>query len=373
MKKIVFAVSDLRMGGTQRVQSVIANELLLNNYDVNFFSLVKFDSYFKNNAKIIYPKNVIGTLKSKWIACLNLFQKFIFRKPVDVILTPNKAITNELIDYIKSNGIQTVVLVEQWILVAKQVKKALPKVKIVGWIHSNAQIYESHFFEKSSAQLILGYRACDDLFILTNEDKNYLKKHKINNIKVMHNPLTIKNTKISNLNSKIISFVGRIDIHTKGLDYLLDLAKMLTNDWKIYLAGQGNKLEEIRFKKMLIDNKLQSKIVWQGSKKGEDLVKHYLNSSIFISLSRFEGFPLVFGEAMSFGLPVLAFANSGSCEVTDNGKYGVLVEQGNVEKFIKQLKLLMDSKNLREKYQKLSLERAEFLSLKNIINKWKKI
>jgi glycosyltransferase involved in cell wall biosynthesis len=373
-KKVVFAVGDLRMGGTQRVQSIIANELYLKDYNIKFFSLRKVKSYFKLLPEVVYPKGAVGIFKFIFILCLTGFKKFILRKTVDMMVVPSKAIIDELIVYVRENDVKTVVLVEQWLLAADRVKKSLPKVKVIGWIHLDIDIYESFHFAKSVDKLKEGFKRCDYLVALTHEDKEKLKKYRKNKVLVFHNPLTMDNKgQKSDLSKKVISFVGRIDINHKGLDYLIDIAKKIDNDWKIHLAGIGLKHEEFKFKKMIKDNQLQEKIIWQGSKKGEELVQHYLNSSIFISLSRFEGFPLVFGEAMLFGLPVIAFANSGSREVTDNGRYGVLIEQGNVDEFCECLKLFMNSKEKQEKYQQLSLERAKSLNLENIIDQWEEI
>ena len=41
--------------------------------------------------------------------------------------------------------------------------------------------------------------------------------------------------------------------------------------------------------------------------------------------SRWEGLPLVIGEAMSYGLPVVSMYNTGAEEYLANGKYGVLL------------------------------------------------
>lgn len=64
--------------------------------------------------------------------------------------------------------------------------------------------------------------------------------------------------------------------------------------------------------------------------------------------SRWEGFGLVLTEAMSFGLPIIAFENSGSNEVLDNGKYGIVVEQGNVEEFSRELNRMISDYDLRK-------------------------
>lgn len=374
MKKVIFAVGDLRMGGTQRVQSVIANELFLKDYDITFYSFIRFKSYFKILVKIIYSDSAIGLLKYIFILFSMMLRKFILKQNIDVILTPTKKDVECFIAYIKKNNVTTVVLVEQWVLVADEIKRALPTIKVIGWIHSSPKIYESFHFANSVDRLQKGFKACDYMIVLTREDEESMKKYRNNGILVLHNPLTVDSEgQKSDLSKKVISFVSRIDINHKGLDYLIEVAKNLDEDWQIHVAGKGGKFEEFKFLKMIKDNKLQKKIILKGSKKGKELAQHYLNSSIFISLSRFEGFGLVSVEAMSFGLPIISFANSGSKEITDNGKYGVLVEQGNVKQFCEHLDLFINSKEKRKEYQRLSIERVNAFNLENIICQWEKI
>lgn len=52
---------------------------------------------------------------------------------------------------------------------------------------------------------------------------------------------------------------------------------------------------------------------------------HYLNSSIYLMTSRLERFGLVLAEAMSFGLPIIAFSQSVSEEALTKGEYGVCI------------------------------------------------
>lgn len=113
--------------------------------------------------------------------------------------------------------------------------------------------------------------------------------------------------------------------------------------------------------------------MWTGSKNGKELKNHFENSSIFISTSRFEGFPLVFAEAMSFGLPIISMSNSGSEEVLDGGKYGVLTRQGDIADFLSNLEEMQNTKELREKYSYRSTQRLEDLKLEKIILKWEEI
>lgn len=374
MKKITFAVGDLRMGGSMRVQSVIANNLNRKKFDITFFSMRKVESYFHVEPEIIFAKNAMTHSQFRSILIKTGIQKYILRQPVDMTVIPNPSMVKDLVDYVKENNIETVVLVEQWAVVAQELKEQLPDVKLISWLHFNVTMYKTFLYGKSYSRLVNSYKYSDLICVLTEEDKLTLNGMGLEKVRVMHNPLTIEShTEKANLKSNKISFVGRIDYHTKGLDYLLDIAEELDDNWSIQVAGKGLFFEEKRFAYEIKKRKLNKKIQWHGAKSGNDLKKHFQDSSIFISTSRFEGFPLVFAEAMSFGLPVIAMKNSGSAEVLNKGEYGVLVKQGDVAEFVVKLKQFQNSPDLKTKYGKLSKERSDMFSVEKIISIWEEI
>ncbi|MET1194106.1 glycosyltransferase, partial [Bacillus licheniformis] len=123
--------------------------------------------------------------------------------------------------------------------------------------------------------------------------------------------------------------------------------------------------------KNLIDsNNLQDKIILRGSLKGEELINFYSEGSIFISTSRWEGFALVVTEAMACGLPVISFDNLGPKEILENGEYGILVEDYDVNKIILNLNDLIKDKEKRERFQNKSIKRAKDFSIEVILEEW---
>ena len=164
--------------------------------------------------------------------------------------------------------------------------------------------------------------------------------------------------------------VSRIDIQQKGLDSLVKIAANIPDDWEIRLAGSGpdeNKLRNL-ISQMNVDNKLKLK----GSLTDEQLAIHYQTSSIFMMASRWEGLPLVIGEAISFGLPVISMNNTGTQEFLNGGNlafcHRIIVCMINIK-----LDTLMYSPSIRDYWANQALQRSHDFSLSDVTNQWQRL
>ncbi|PAD35122.1 glycosyltransferase, partial [Terribacillus saccharophilus] len=184
----------------------------------------------------------------------------------------------------------------------------------------------------------------------------------------IYNPLTIKTNEISNLHHKNIVFISRLSLEQKGLDYLVEVARNLSEGWKLHIAGDGPDREWLE--EQIVKYNLINKVVIHGRMDPDNIIELYLLSSLFISTSRWEGFGLVLTEAMSVGLPIVAFKNQGPSEILADGKYGVLIEKGNTRKFCEVINGLTSSLEQRTKYQELSLKRVKDFDTKEITQQW---
>jgi glycosyltransferase involved in cell wall biosynthesis len=87
-----------------------------------------------------------------------------------------------------------------------------------------------------------------------------------------------------------------------------------------------------------------------------ELLKH---SDILVSASESESFGLVFTEAMSFGLPIVACRVGGIPEVIADGETGLLVDANNPEAFAAALLRLMEDRPLRMGMGRAGLQRVQ--------------
>lgn len=120
------------------------------------------------------------------------------------------------------------------------------------------------------------------------------------------------------------TFIGRIDIHQKGLDMLLEAMvekRDLLNNSKFHLNIYGpESSDSIELSKLINDYQIDD-LVRVGEKVlGKEKERVLLNSDVFILTSRFEGLPMGLIEALSYGIP---------CAVTYGTYLGEEIESNN--------------------------------------------
>ncbi|MGL4867846.1 MAG: glycosyltransferase, partial [Cetobacterium sp.] len=139
---------------------------------------------------------------------------------------------------------------------------------------------------------------------------------------------------------------------------------------KLYIVGDGPSKSEI--KKMISDLKLEDNIILLGMKKNPYIwIK---NSKLFVHSSKYEGFGLVLVEALSLGKVVISSnCEVGPKEILQNGKYGKLFNVGNFNELSDCLFQILSNSLNKEKYEKLSEQRAEDFNVKKVIKEYEEL
>ncbi|MCF1613603.1 glycosyltransferase [Tetragenococcus koreensis] len=366
--KIAIVADNFDMGGIQRVSKVIG-EKLSEIHDVHFYSMYRTDNYYGIEKNFVSP-----TIPFIYEFLIKACSKSL--RSVESIIKNGEFsqvryrifFLKRLIHFIEANKIETVILTSPVLIASIFYLKNYTNAKYVAWIHNNYDTYINKYTKGYNREFYKGLGAADKVICLTKYDySQFLLLN--NNTTYIYNPLTINNKNISSLREKKISFTGRIEFKHKGIDYLVEIAKRIPDDWKIEIAGSGKKKQVDKLIKLIKFEQLEKKVIFKGPLK-EELAEHYLGSSIYLMTSRWEGMPLVLAEAMSFGLPIIAFSQTGSNEVLNFGKYGDLVENGDIKEMSKRLNNLINSFEKREKYQKLSLKRVKDFNLEQIVEEW---
>ncbi len=202
------------------------------------------------------------------------------------------------------------------------------------------------------------------------------KEHKkdwpqLNKIAIINNPNVLATAgKLAKLDNKVIITVGRQD-YVKGFDMLLKAWQKVIKsnpDWVLKLYGTVN--ESLKLEKIAKDLELGSTI--QFNAHTNDIISAYLEASILVCSSRTEGFPLVFIEAMSLGLPVVSFdCPYGPRAIITDSEDGILVEVNNIDQLSEALQLLISNIDLRKSMGIMAIKNVEKFTLDKIMKKWK--
>lgn len=131
--------------------------------------------------------------------------------------------------------------------------------------------------------------------------------------------------------NKNIIAVGRLS-KEKGFDDLVRVFSIVhrkDKNIKLTIVGDGN--EKDNLKKLIGEYKLNKHIKLTGFLTQDELRKEYSKSSLFVMTSWEESFGLVLLEAMSYGMPCIAFDSAlGAKEIIDNNS-GILVKNRNLD------------------------------------------
>lgn len=220
------------------------------------------------------------------------------------------------------------------------------------------------------------YKNIDYLFALTESLKNdyekFLSNNKHTKIVTVPNMIDIHKMNIKKeLNGTIIS-VGRL-AKGKCVDELVDISKKLNDVKSFLIVGDGEEYNNLKIK-INSDKESNNKIKLLGYCKKEKIEDYYLQASVFVMASKTEGLPMVLLEAMSYGLPCIAYkTESGVSDIIDDGINGYVIESRNQEDFAAKLKHLITSPKLFEKMSSEALKKAEKFSADNIVKKWEEI
>lgn len=264
----------------------------------------------------------------------------------------------------------------------------LPQIK-----DGSKKVLEFHFcrghkrlmadsFNYSGVKKLLYYWACweeenlvipkyDKFVVLTKEDQQRWLPKK-SNVAYIPNILPFNIDGTVNYASKVVIAVGRLDAQ-KGFDRLIGIWSLLANDhkdWKLKIYGEGS--DKQRLQKQIDSLGLSSSVTLCGSAK--DIRSKYLESSIFVMTSRYEGMPMTMLEAKSLGLPVVSYDfPCGPKDLINDGIDGFVVKDGEKNNFAIKLAKLMNEENLRIEFGANSRSNAAYYAEKNIMELWRQL
>lgn len=118
-----------------------------------------------------------------------------------------------------------------------------------------------------------------------------------------------------------IGFLSRID-PKKGLDILIKALSKVNFDYKLLIAGDGDKEYMESLKALSIEVGNSENLSWLGWKNGEAKFELLAQLDLFALISHNENFAIVVIESLSVGTPVVISDNVGLYKYILNGNQG---------------------------------------------------
>lgn len=391
-KRICFIVDSIfSFGGVQRVTAVIAKELA-KDYDVTIFT---FDKPTSQNTTLYelsessinyhffsYPS--INKLKRQISKVYSGFYRKM--KPQGRIASNLYACSSfpselrqALIQELRRGQYDTIIGVHAPLAARlATLRPQLKGVRCIGWIHNS---YDALFSPSSTyigPQLEYHYahqmNKLDHVVVLCQYDaQKWTDSYthlglSLQNIIVIHNPLTLIPGQPSQGTSKRFLAVGRMSHLHKGFDLLIDAFHIFTKtnkDWMLDIVGEGP--EEQMLRKKIDEYGLQQRVYIHPFTS--NIQEYYSHAQIYVLSSRWEGFGLVLVEAMAHGLPVVSSDLPTSKEIM--GTFGLYFKNVDIEDLAEKLYDVtqIDWKKKSEE----ALVITQRFDLSNIAKQWKEI
>lgn len=372
--KIVYLTPALYMaGGVERVLTLKANYFAEHfGYDITIILTEGCDKplFYKLSDKIKVINLNIG-FEELW-TCSFVKKIFVYLKKQRQF---KKALTKELMLICPD---VTVSLLRREINFINDIPDGSRKI---GELHINRANYRNFstqnvgivkrlFAKYWSYNLVSHLRRLDKLVVLTEKDREAWVE--LDNVVAIPDPLSLSPQTVSPLTENRVVAVARYS-HEKGIDLLLRawaIAEKRASGWRLDVFGDGDRTPY---------NQLIEDLHIDGSRcelhgRTDNVEAEYVNSSIFVLSSRFEGFGMVLTEAMACGLPVVSFdCPWGPRSIITDGADGLLVENGNVEALTDGLTRLMGDADLRQTMAANGIKNVQRFSIEHISESWKEL
>lgn len=339
-------------GGTERVTTLIANELAEKNPNISILSLTDGKNpFFYLNADVktysLYPMKI--SFKKNFIGAVLKIRRFVQQHQIDSLIVVDSISCMFTVPALY--GLQ---------------------VNHICWEHFNFNVNLKTKSRDIGRKWAAKY--CDYIVTLTKRDKE-LWQQGLNDINAkiipIANPTPYENVKHRpSLDFKNVLTLGRLT-YQKGFDSLIEAWAQVckTNeDWTLSIVGSGEDEEALKDQAKRLE--VLSRINFVPANK--DIEQYYKKSSFYCLSSRFEGLPMVLLEAQAFGLPIVAFdCDTGPAEVVEHRTTGLLVKAGDTNQLADSLLMMINITN--SEYEMMSantIENSQNFSIQSIIKTW---
>lgn len=351
-KKIIFIISELSQGGTQKTVQQLISKCLIDSFEV---CVITFEKEKKINLKNLkyYALNLKKKSGNKFFGMIsNIKRIFLIRE----VLKKNEG--SCIISFLPSTNILVIlanIFINNKLIIAERNNPKNQPIDII-W-----KLFRRIF-----------YRFPNKIICNSRESLNYFQTYYPKK-KIMYIPNYVNLQKqIRKKPSKIILSIGRMHFQ-KGFDILINgfeksCARSL--GWKLVIIGNGS--EKMKLSNLI--NKLNLKN-YVKLINFTNPYKWYKKANIFVLLSRYEGTPNVVLEAASQKIPIIiSRGTGGALDFIKNNKSGLVLKRNSADEACKSINLLIKNSNLGKKFANQAFKKIKYFSnIETIYMSWKKV
>jgi glycosyltransferase involved in cell wall biosynthesis len=369
--KIIYIFSQLTIsGGADKVLTDKANYLAEHDYDVTIITESQLGRPvifpLSSKVKLIdlgldFEKQYGHNILYRAIIYLYYIRKY--KKKLSQILNtikPDIAITlmGRSLDFLTSIPDGSIKIGEAH--TTKQHLRSLHLLEEKGGIYKYLAKYLRRKQMKSAHKL-------SALVLLTKEDAENWSN--ITKTFVIPNAMPIIPMDSSSLDNKQAIMVGRYN-DAKGYEYITEAWETVHQkhpDWILNIYGSGEMHDDVE--RWIKNRHLENTMIMHEPTK--QITQKYMESSICVMSSRYEGFPLVIMEAMSCGVPCVSFdCPFGPRNIIKDGEDGILVDYLNTKALADSICKVIEDENLRKQLGTNAKKNIQRFSQHAIMQQW---
>lgn len=348
MKKVSILSLHLGYGGIEKSICALAN-MLIEKYEVEIAVTYKlYDNpsfYIDPRVKIKYLTTDISPNKEKWKESIKKVKPVTFIKESISSITTLSLRKRTMIKYLKNCNSDIIIstrdIFNTWL--GKYGKKNTFKI---GWEHNH------HHGDKNYINKIVKSVSSLNAFVLVSSSLKDFYQEKLQKLNCYYIPNVIDEIpdNKSDLKENRIISVGRLS-KEKGYKDLIEIFRHVHEeyqDWRLDIIGDGNEKQNLQEQ---IDKYNLGEFIRLHGYQGKEYINNLLHdSSIYCMTSLTESFGIVLIEAMSYGIPCIAFSSAeGANELIEDGINGYLINNRNKKEYIEKIKELINDSKLRKR------------------------
>lgn len=386
MKICIWVTKIFDLGGTKRVVTLLANELV-KEHDV---TIMTYEDRFREDRTMYHlsedikvdfidndmfvnrhhtPAFCFRFLVKKLNEQYGIFNKKCFNSLLAEAIFPKKT-REKWIAYLNEQNYDIIITTAALSLRLGMMAPEL-KAKTIGWQHNCYDGYvhvPKVVFWKQECLLQEYLPKLGRYIVLSDYDKRDYKEKLGIDTEVKINPRSFVSEKKCDVGAKRFLMATRF-VYAKGLDLMLDSFEEFAkedDEWELDIIGAGDLFDSV-----VADAKkrgLDKRVHFIGYTNEPE--KYYLGSSVFLLPSRWEGWPMVIMEAFEFGLPVIAYHMGAMDLIIDDEKTGFLPEAFDTHKFAQAMLKLAHDDELRKQMSVNAIEKSGDFAIENAVKDW---